>query len=562
MKFLFKVIFLPLIVTLAVPVGFLAAGYKNAEVPKDEFQSIEAVDLSTMVSEEIDTFLESHDSTSAISLRVGQEQANGLLLSALREQNPSFMLDGATGDDQEYVIKEQNYGYQGSWIRFKEDTIEIESGIHAFLGEFTYRTSVLLVFKLEADLDQIVLTLDKVNLGNLPLAWTFNISGWVLEQITGEGLDDMVGNLLGDALTLDLDKRTLTVDVEQAITGTFEDDPETLALVNTLLTFVEDNELLDIGVEDDGIGVGLNLGRMSDTSEIVTIDAIDRITGEDGLQSILEAKVSALLFSTLNATQTQPFIDLDAFTLNRIIDYMLLESSVVPGILQEVVIEDNYLMRAYVPYVTMDGETFLLNLPVTLAKNDDPSKVFKTIIKLDAVPSLEDNDLVITLQAMTAGDVSVEGDDINAILTLLGDNDLVQEGRIVISDFDQQISQAGISLEGVTVTNSRLRLSVGLSDMDVQEIQTFATEVITDVLTDLTTNDDEEINAIGESVQDILDAVQAEEDPTELIETLVTDFQTLTDEQQAEVYTLLETALNDPENEYTLEDLFEFFPGS
>jgi hypothetical protein len=241
---------------------------------------------------------------------------------------------------------------------------------------------------------------------------------------------------------------------------------------------------------------------------------------------------------------------------------MLLESSVVPGILQEVVIEDNYLMRAYVPYVTMDGETFLLNLPVTLAKNDDPSKVFKTIIKLDAVPSLEDNDLVITLQAMTAGDVSVEGDDINAILTLLGDNDLVQEGRIVISDFDQQISQAGISLEGVTVTNSRLRLSVGLSDMDVQEIQTFATEVFTDVLTDLTTNDDEEINAIGESVQDILDAVQAEEDPTELIETLVTDFQTLTDEQQAEVYTLLETALNDPENEYTLEDLFEFFPGS
>ncbi len=560
MKFLFKVIFLPILVTLAVPIAILGVGYKNAEVPKDEFESIEAIDLQSMVADELDAFLTSHDADSQIALRVGQEQANALVLSALRGQNPSFMLDGATGDDKEYVIKEANYGYQGSWIRFKEDTIEIESGVHAFLGEFTYRTSILLSFKLEADLNEIVLTLDKVNLGNLPLAWTFDISGWVIKQFSGQSIDQMISNVLGDALTLDLEARKMTINVDELITSQFEDDPDTLALVNTLFGFIEENELLDIGVEDDGIGVALNLGQLSDPAPITIIQDIDRLVDENDMQAILEAKVSSLLFSTLNASQTTPFIDLDAFTMNRIIEYMLRESSVVPGVLQEVVIEEMYVMRARVPYVTMDGDAFFLNLPISIEKNDDPTKVFKTIIKIDAVPSMEGSDLVISFSGLSAGAVTLDGDEIGSILTLLGDNDLVSEGRLVISDFDAQISQAGISVEGVEVTNSRLRLSIMLSDLDVLEIQTFATEVITDVVSDLTTNPDEDIEAIGEQVQDVLDAITAEEDPTVLIETLVEDFQTLDDTQQQEIFALLEATLNDPENEYTLEDLFEFFP--
>ncbi|MCF7932465.1 MAG: hypothetical protein K9K93_04775 [Acholeplasmataceae bacterium] len=560
MKFLFKVIFLPILVTLAVPIAILGVGYKNAEVPKDEFESIEAIDLQSMVADELDAFLTSHDADSQIALRVGQEQANALVLSALRGQNPNFMLDGATGDDKEYVIKEANYGYQGSWIRFKEDTIEIESGVHAFLGEFTYRTSILLSFKLEADLNEIVLTLDKVNLGNLPLAWTFDISGWVIKQFSGQSIDQMISNVLGDALTLDLEARKMTINVDELITSQFEDDPDTLALVNTLFGFIEENELLDIGVEDDGIGVALNLGQLSDPAPITIIQDIDRLVDENDMQAILEAKVSSLLFSTLNASQTTPFIDLDAFTMNRIIEYMLRESSVVPGVLQEVVIEEMYVMRARVPYVTMDGDAFFLNLPISIEKNDDPTKVFKTIIKIDADPSMEGSDLVISFSGLSAGAVTLDGEEIGSILTLLGDNDLISEGRLVISDFDAQISQAGISVEGVEVTNSRLRLSITLSDLDVLEIQTFATEVITDVVSDLTTNPDEDIEAIGEQVQDVLDAITAEEDPTVLIETLVEDFQMLDDTQQQEIFALLEATLNDPENEYTLEDLFEFFP--
>jgi len=558
MKLLFKLIVLPIIISLIIPVTMLAIMYKDVSIPTADFEQSDAIDLTTMVNDEFDRFLADEDEDAAIHLNFDQKRANGVLLAALRDQNEFYLREDATSDDvKNYVVKEEYYGYQGSWIRFADDTIEIETGIHVFVAGFTYKTSILLTFELTMDTSEVVLKLDKFNLGNLPLAWSFNTLGWGLKQFGGTDINEILQGQTGEALTFDSDERTLRLDVDKLLVQSFEEDPETYGMVNALIRFIDDNELLDLSVKDESIGASLKLGRMKDETEPFILAEDDKILDDLHMQEILAARASSLVFSTLDTTSTNPYLDLDAFTLNRIFEYMMSDQIAEDGSVQRTELMENYEMIARVPYVTI-GEGLVVHIPIEILRVDDPSQSFTSIIRINAAPSMNGKDLRIEIIDLAAGEVTVEGDDVNEILGMLGDNELIEDGAFVIRDFDEQMNQAGMSIEDVRVANQKLRISVELSDLPYEDIQEIAQEVVENVREVL--NSDPDFQEVNDAIDDLLaEVADPEGDTTEAIDNLLNAFEDLEDVQQQALFSQLEESFEDLDaGDYSFEDLFDF----
>ena len=149
MKFLFKVIILPILVILAIPAIILGLMYKSVEIPVDDFSTDGPTDLTQMVSTQLDAFLTDTDSDSELSIGIEQEEANTLIKNMIfLEMNPDY-LDGSGGDDDKYVEKTEYYGLQGAWVRFNDDVVDIEAGAHVFVAGITYKTRLLLSFELD-----------------------------------------------------------------------------------------------------------------------------------------------------------------------------------------------------------------------------------------------------------------------------------------------------------------------------------------------------------------------------------------------------------------------------
>ncbi len=553
MKFLFKIIVIPILSIIAIPAIFLALTYRDVAIPVEDFQNTDAVMLSDMVNEQIDTFLSTGDSTAKLSLGFSQQEANGLLKSSFLDMNPNYLSDSATDDEKNYVMKESMYGYQGSWIRFKEDTVEIESGVHVFVSSFTYKTALLISFKMTADTEEVVLTLDKLNLGSLPLAWTFNVASWAAEQITGKDIQTIIDDQLGGMAEFDPDKREIRLDIQTLIENQFSDDAQSAALVNSLLAFVASNDLLEIGFTDGVFDASLALGKMRDDSTPFMLEEGDKIANDAELQSILQAKASSLIFSTLTTTD-YPYIELKAFTLNRMFEYFMRPSLAGDGIIHQVEMFERYRMTAYVPYITMDGD-FIVNIPMLIEDIEEPLNNFPTIIKISATPEIDGSDLKIVLNELNAGEVTLTQEHIANILTLLGDTDLLVDGAFVIQDFDAQMNQVGLSLQSVAVVNNKLRLYVELNDtIALGDIQ----DAVSDVLDAVVDNPDYSPE-LNDALNDVIDSLTDPlADPETAIDDLMDVFDELSDEEQEEVYQDLIDAFADTDLSY--DDIMGLLP--
>jgi hypothetical protein len=554
MKFLFKLIVLPILILLAIPVTILALLYKPVSIPVDDFSDLQAVSLTEMIQEDVDSFLETNDSTSTIGISLAQADANALLLNQLRTQNPNYMVDTAPDDEKNYVIKEDFFGYQGSWVRFKDDVVEIESGAHVFISSFTYKTRLLIAFKITADTEEVVLKLDKLTIGNLPLAWTFGVASWITEQVSGQSIKDLIDDQLNGLATFDASKREVRMSVDSVIEQAIEDDQQK-AMIQSLIAFIEENELLDIGFEDSSFDVDLALGKTKDDSTTFVLQEADKIIDEPHLQTILASKASAMIFSTLGGEDPTPFIELDPFTLNRVFEFFMRENQVTPGVIIESQLFEKYSMRASVPYITMDGD-FVVNIPIAIYDTTvmDPSQSFQTIIKIDATPEMSGSDLRIVLNSLSAGKddpVILGSEHIANVLTMLGDNDIIQDGAFVIENFDEQMDAAGMGIESIALVNNKLRLYITLNDAETVEAIQEAVQEVLDIITDNPSNPPELNEAIDKLLSEVTDP---EGDPEAAVEALMEVIDDLTDAEQQQLFEDLVEAFENTDLDF--EDLY------
>jgi hypothetical protein len=198
---------------------------------------------------------------------------------------------------------------------------------------------------------------------------------------------------------------------------------------------------------------------------------------------------------------------------------------------------------------------FVVNIPLKISSVAEPTNTFQTIIKIDATPSISGSDLVIQLNELTAGEVSVTNEHLANILTLLGDTDLIVDGNIVIQDFDQQMNQAGMSIDNVEVLNSKLRMYVELSDqIPLGDIQ----DAIEDVLTGISDNPDIPAE-IDTAVDDVLNSLtDPSGDPEQAVEDFMETFEGLDEEEQQVVYDALQDEFEN--SEYSLDEILGLIP--
>lgn len=552
MKFLFKLIVLPILSILALPLIFLALTYKSVSIPIDDFEGVTAMPLSQMVDEELDTFLTSNDSNSSIGINIAQANANAMLKAQFLDINDKYLDENATDDEKNYVMKEDFFGYQGSWVRMKDDVIEIESGLHVFVGGFTFKTRLLIAFKLEVSTEEVVLTLDKLTVGNLPLAWTFSTVSWAAERITGQDIKGLIDEQLNGLAEFDPQKREIRIQVDTLLEETMSDDPQSLALIRSLLAFIEENDLLDIGFVEGEFEARLKLGKTRDVdTPIVVISEAQKILNDEHLKAIFASRVNALVLTGLYSEN--PYIELDALTLNRVFEYFMRNAEYPSGVIVEAEVYEGYNMKALMPFVTItDG--FVLNIPLIIEKVDEPTKFFRTVIKIDGSPSVDGNDLLVQLNSLTAGEVSLTAEHIGNILTMIGDNDIIRDGALVLEDFDEQMSQAGLNIQNVVVVNGKLRLYISFSDLPYAEIQQAIQDVISGVANN--PNYSPELNdALNHVIGSLTDP---EADPEEAVQELLAVIEGLSDEEQEE---LLNDLLAEFENtDLDFDEIFGLLP--
>jgi hypothetical protein len=205
-------------------------------------------------------------------------------------------------------------------------------------------------------------------------------------------------------------------------------------------------------------------------------------------------------------------------------------------------------------YVEMDND-FVVNIPLEIVDQTDANKSFTTIIKIDATPSIQnESDLVIELNSLIAGEVTLDGENMSAILALIGENDFIQDGNIVIEDFDAQMQQAGMSINDIEVINSNLRLYVELDDsIDLGGLQT----AVGDVLDGDISNDYPEISDEVDALLDILDGTSTD-DPEEAAQALLEAIGELDDAEQQALFDDLAEDLDD--TGFSLDEILGLMP--
>lgn len=553
MKFLFKLIFIPLLIAILPPVIFLAVTYKDVAIPVEDFSAVDAVTLEGMVTEEMDAFLANHDADSVLNFGFSQKRANGLLKEIFLEINPKFLDDTATDVEKNYVIDEAMFRYQGSWIRFKDDIVEIESGIHVEQFGFTYKTALLISFRVTADTEEVILTLEEVKLGNLPLAWMFGVVNWGAQQIAGADIETLINEKLGGLATYDPDKREIRLDLETVIKDNFSNDPQGEALILSMLEFIKENELLDIGFVDEEFKAELALGKLLDETTPFMLLEADKIVTAADLEAILSAQATSLIFSALT-TEADPFIDLNEFTLNRMFEYFLRDQLSAGGIVHQTILMERYQITAYVPYIEMDNN-FVVNIPVIIEDINNVGNTFSTIIKMDATPEIDGSDLRIVLNDLNAGSVTLGQEHVANVLTLLGDTGFIKDGAFVIENFDSQMANTGLTISGVEIVGDSLRLMISLNDAHaLSAIQDAINNALTAVAggANLPLELNDSLNTVLDSLNDPnIDSQAAVED-------LISVFDTLTDEEQQAVYEEILTAVDN--TEIPFDDILNLLP--
>ena len=516
MRFLFKIFVLPIIITLAVPAALAGVMYKGVDAPTEEFLGeVGDLDIERLLLDEFDRVLLDAGPDSSFNLNISQTTANQAIKKALTEINPNFLDPNAEPDQRDYVIKDSFYGYQGSWARFKDgNIIEIESGLHLFVGGFTYKTRLLLVFKLEVNTEEVVLTLEKLTIGNMPLAWSMSLASWVAERVLNQSIEDMIAEQLEGIGTFDPVARKATVKIDKLLDSAFEEDQDTRAIVDMLLNFIRENELIDIGFEDQQFFVSARVGKIYDGTEPFVLEDQDKIQSDEEMQAILMAKASSVVLSSVSGGN--PYLKVDDFTLNRILEYYLRERLTESGYMMETVMLESYSARILLPYITI-GDEILVNIPLEIVKENDPTRKFTSIIKIYATPEVIDRDLYFHLPSIAAGEIVLSEENIQVILNMLGDNDIITDGAIVLRNFDEMMSSSGINIKSVDVTNNHLYLYIQLNLFeDLTMVQELAQSAL-----DIVANNPNLPPELAESIQNVLDNIDNEEVINELVNQMI-----------------------------------------
>lgn len=516
LKILFKPIkwilgiILGLVIMIAIPIALL---YKSATPPT--LSDVE-IDLEEYIYEEVDHLIDPANEDKSFSITIDENSVNNLI-------HEQLVLQFGESENPDYLYEDENVMFQGAWVEFKEDTVNVIVGAHANARILTFKTRVLISFKIIDDQEkpgELVLRLDKFKIGNLSLRWVLRVAPKLAERFLGQDIDSFIEETIGDFATYNGDKLELSINLYN-LTKHLEENKE---LGDLLLDVIYGNDLLELGVFNDDeeykLGVKLNLNKVKDESANYVLPESEKINSEEEFNSFLYNKAITGIMSSNNAIQ---FNNLE---MNKVIDYIFKQSAeVTTDYLMKSEIYEGYEAIIGNPYLEI-GEDLIISVPIEIGKD---GKYFKTKFKLTVGLNVSGDDLLIDFKTGKLGELTIDGDNIGQILAVAGQDEII-DSKMLVEDFFTSFEEAGIEITNIEVLNNRLLFHYeGINVNDIlDEIQTSI--------------NNPELNV---KVDELLDKLENNQEITEEdIEDLLEIFENFTDDELQDIQDIINNYLN------------------
>lgn len=445
-KFLIKYIVIPALISLIIPIILLIIMYQPMN-----FYYTEALELQDIVVEEViqrgfDQYQDAQDSTLPLMFSIQEEQLNYYVKEALSSLNETQV------EDSEYFIKEDRFGYAGSWFVFNDDEIELVSKLDVFVTDtFTYETSIRLTFQIEFDGSDITLNIKNIFIGNLPILWIFDVASGAL-NLFGIDLESEISTLLSQFGTYNQQDKSLTIALSNLIESSVADQNLAL-LLQVLIENIQQNDLIDLSVStDEGFAFNIQLSKLYDDSEMTQVDLgiplnIDTIT-EEWVSTISYMDVFQSILNTPETSSPTFNVTLDVETLNQML--VSFTSNLVP-----IEIElTTYQLTIGQPVLHIETGLLML-IPFEITHQEQV--VFQTIFKIETSIEYQEQQGYLTLNALTIGESTFNEAFLEQLLVISDVN--VINNQIPLDTVLSSL-ESFISIADVTVVDNGVMLLV------------------------------------------------------------------------------------------------------
>lgn len=435
-KLLVKYILIPIFITLLIPIIILLFMYQPLDFYYQD-NELKQPSLNEILEDGFNTFTESEAST--LSFSIYEEEVNYYVLNALSVSNESFDVSNI------YFIEEAFYGYAGSWFSFSEEGIELISKIDMFLTPtITFETSLRITFELFFDGDQIILGIENIYIGNLPILWMFDVADFGL-SLFGIELEDEISSILNQFGTYQHESKTLKISLSEIINAS-SSETETVESILALLKGIQDNQLLRLESKDQMLSIVIDVYILEDLTEIQNLAEEDILqTYEEVLQNWYTSISYIELFQeTLNSTDQallQYTVEMQELELNQILSVSL--SEMFPNTIEI----GSYVIQLNQPYLVIDDDLWI-EIPIQIY-NDNGLPIFTTKIKLEASLLYKDDKGSITFNQIHIGKAAFSQDLLSRLFELLEvqieDNEL--DITPLLYMFNEEISIQEVSID-------------------------------------------------------------------------------------------------------------------
>lgn len=496
-KWIFRIIFTLitlLIVLIVVPIALL---YKNVTPPPTNNNSLV---FEEYIDEQIANLVDENNDDKILALSLDEETINteikNLLIRSLK--------DNLLTNDQYIAEMGERILIQGAWVKLNEDIIEIEVGAHFDAEIMVFKSRALIALKIiETTPSKLVLKIDKLKLGNLPLKWVLKVAPKILENFFGKDLDEMIEEIFSGFGTYNQEKQEITVDIKSLLKDTDE-------MLEAILKLIEEEKLIFFGVnkknDQHQIQVGIDLNKIKSHKNPLSLFSNEKIKTEKEFNNFMSNKALTGLIKNQISFNDKDFL--------KILNYLMVEDNSLNDYLIEKKVYNNYTLKALTPYFEINNKA-VLNIPIFFGTDTDNLKVN---ISLDTQFIKNNNDLVISLSNAEIGELIVEDDLLNSLISnLSSENTLVSDFDFKIKDFFTMFNDQGFEVKDISISKDMINFN-----LDGINVNGLLNEIIADF-----TNDE-----VKNIASDLLNKIENSEEIIEELEKLTVEFETLSDSEK------------------------------
>lgn len=551
-KFIVRFIVLPIIILISIPIILLGLMYKPMENPLADLSG-EGFSLSETIEEAFNTFLNLETKDQPVTFAITDDVANSFILNLLKNTNANYL------DTEDYVIKEEFYGFSGAWITFSDDEVEIFAKADIFIPigsePFVYQTGVKIVLSPKINLEEISLEIESISIGNLPILWIFRLASWISEIAFDMDIEESVNESLEGFGEFNEDELKVTINIKDFISNQLGAEESLKTALIEMITFISSAKLIEIKATDEAFEFSLALELLDTDIEPFSLEAGDSITSEADFEALFAtlfdpyAIAGSMIEASLLGQTFTPYVDISSYVLNQVLGYTLND-----------LIVDNALFKTELGNFEIQVATpFLRDLdiyvPITIL-NYEIERLFTTYMIIGTDFKLVDNNLEIEFKNITLGTIELDDDVLQSLFAIVPENDMITGNRVIIKDVDALFGSAGITLVKLEANDDFIRIFVSASNtLDFSLVE----NLVDDILNAFTTNPNipSEVSDAATSVLAAVTAGNAEAIEAE-IEGLLTAMESLSEEDQAILTAEINALLANSPLDFS--DLFNFIP--